>query len=264
MTYTKTAMTIGGSDPSGAGGIQGDLKVFGAYRVYGMTVITALTSQNSQGIREIMRTPAATVASQFRAIYDDIEIGSLKIGMLASSENMNIVSQLLGELNIKNIVLDPIFLSSSGTPLMDRDSIRIMVELLLPLVDVITPNIQEAGILAGMKVEGVPDMKNAAEVIKGLGPKHVLITGGHLKERAIDVFYDGNKYETLDSPKIPGKDYRGTGCALSAAISAGLARGFNMEDSVKKAKNFVTRAIKTGHEDLGKGMGILNHNIPIQ
>lgn len=263
MITTKTTLTIGGSDPSGAGGIQADLKVFCAYRVYGMAVITALTSQNSRDIKEVMRVPAAVTSSQFTAIYEDIPINSLKIGMLSSSDNMKVISMLLDELGLKNIVLDPVFLSSSGIPLIDRQSIKIMVELLLPLVDIITPNLHEAGILAGMKIENPGNMKEAASVIRKLGPRYVLIKGGHLKERAIDILYDGTRYETFDSPKIAGKNFRGTGCALSAGIAAGLARGFDMKTSVEKAKDFVTRAIKNGYAELGKGMGILNHNNPV-
>ncbi|MBE9502644.1 MAG: hydroxymethylpyrimidine/phosphomethylpyrimidine kinase, partial [Proteobacteria bacterium] len=152
MTEIKTALTIGGSDPSGCGGIQGDIKVFSSYGVYGMSVITAVTSQNSSGVSGIAEAPASLVAEQFQSVYDDIKIDSLKIGMLSSSDNLTMVSQILGELNLKNIVLDPVFLSSDGTPLLDADAIKTMVELLLPLVEIITPNLDEASKLAGMNV----------------------------------------------------------------------------------------------------------------
>ena len=259
----KTALTIGGSDPSGAAGIQADLKVFSSYRVYGMTVVTALTSQNSSRIIEVMRVPGQLVSSQFLAVYEDIEIDSIKIGMVSSSENIKIISQLLGEAKARNVVLDPVFMSSSGTPLIARDAIEVMVKLLFPLVRLITPNIDEASKLAGMKIDNPGDMKEAARIIAGLGPSQVLVKGGHLKGRAIDVYYDGSKFETLDAPRISEKEFRGTGCALSAAIAAGLARGFDMKSSVEKAKDFISRSIKTGYEDLGKGMGILNHNHPV-
>ena len=263
MTEIKTALTIGGSDPSGCGGIQGDIKVFSSYGVYGMSVITAVTSQNSSGVSGIAEAPASLVAEQFQSVYDDIKIDSLKIGMLSSSDNLTMVSQILGELNLKNIVLDPVFLSSDGTPLLDADAIKTMVELLLPLVEIITPNLDEASKLAGMNVVDLQGMEEAAVVIKGLGPANVLIKGGHLKDRAVDILYDGMKTEVFDSPRIKGKDFRGTGCALSAAITAGLANGGSILDSVQKAKKFITRAINTGYDDLGKGMSILNHNLPV-
>ncbi len=259
----KTALTIGGSDPSGAGGIQADLKVFSAYRLYGMSVISALTAQNSQSVGDIAPAPGKMVASQFRAIYEDIRIDALKIGMLASTKNVAFLSQLLEEHSIKNIILDPVLVSSSGTPLSDDGLLKAMVELLFPLVDMVTPNLSEAAAITGMAVENPGDMKEAAKRIVGLGAKTALVKGGHLENRAIDIFYDGAVMETLDAPRLAQKEFRGTGCALSAAVAAGLARGFDMNASVTRAKDFVARSIKTGYDDLGKGMGILNHNHPI-
>lgn len=259
----KKVLTVGGSDPSGASGIQADIKVFSAYRVYGMSVITALTSQNSCGIKEIMRVPADILDHQFRTVHEDIDIDSMKIGMISSIENINILSGLLSELKLKNIVLDPVFASSSGTHLIEQEGIEKMIQRLFPLIDVITPNIDEASILSGIKIENPGDMKEAAKIIAGLGPSNVLVKGGHLKTRAIDIFYDGVKFETLDAPRLTEKEFRGTGCALSAALAAGLAKGSDMNTSVEKAKEFVARSIKTGYEDLGKGMGILNHNHPL-
>lgn len=259
----KTVLTVGGSDPSGAGGIQADLKVFSAYRLYGMSVISALTAQNSQSVSEIVPVPDKMLASQFRAIYEDIRIDALKIGMLASTKNVVSLSQLLEEFSIKNIILDPVLVSSSGTPLYDDGLLKAMMELLFPLVDMVTPNLSEATVITGMDVENPGDMKAAAKKIVDLGAKSALVKGGHLKDRAIDIFYDGIAIETLDAPRLAQKDFRGTGCALSAAVAAGLARGFDMKESVGRAKDFVARSIKTGYDGLGKGMGVLNHNHPV-
>lgn len=263
MVNPHTALTIGGSDPSGCGGIQGDIKVFSALGVFGMSVITALTCQNSMGVSEIESTSASLVASQFRTVYDDIKIDAVKIGMLSTGENVRAIRQLLRELEIKNIVLDPVFDSSSGVILLNEDGREAMISLLVPIVDIVTPNLYEAGILTGMNVSNVDDMKSAAEAIKKMGPRHVLVKGGHLEGKAIDVLYDGVRFEVFDAERIQGKEFRGTGCALSAAIAAALARGSDMTEAVKKAKEFVRGAINCGYDNLGKGMGTLNHNAPL-
>ena len=258
----KTALTIGGSDPSGSAGVQADIKVFSAYRLYAMSVITALTSQNSTRVSEVVRVPAGTVSSQFRAIYEDLPIDALKIGMLASIENIEMVAALIEECKPRNIVLDTVFISSSGAHLIEEGGADIMVKRLFPLVDIVTPNIDEASLLSGLKIETPGDMKEAARVIKDMGPGHVFVKGGHLKGRAIDILYDGISFHTLDAPRITDKEFRGTGCALSSAIASGLAKGMDMRSSAEKAKDFVARSIKTGFEELGRGMGILNHNHP--
>lgn len=259
----KTALTIGGSDPSGSAGIQADIKVFDAYRLYAMSVITAITSQNSSRVSEVMRVSAKTVSHQFRAVYEDLPIDAIKIGMLASTENIGIVAQLIDEFKLKNIVLDPVFLSSSGAHLIGEGGIEAMVKLLFPLVDVVTPNIDEASKLSGLNIETPGDMKEAAKIIKEMGPTYVFVKGGHLKGRAIDILYDGTRFLTLDAPRLTEKEFRGTGCALSSAIASGLAKGMDVNTSAEKAKDFVARSIKAGYEDLGKGMGILNHNHPM-
>lgn len=256
----KTALTIGGSDPSGAAGIQADLKVFSACGVYGMSVITALTSQNSREVQRVTRVPACEVESQFRSVFEDIRIDALKIGMLASEENLETVSRLLKESKQENVIFDPVLVSSSGTPLIERGAIEKMKERLLPLVDLITPNLDEAEALTGRKLENTDNMKEAARAIHNMGACSVLVKGGHLPGRAIDIFYDGADFETLDIPKVTEKEFRGTGCALSAAITARLAGGDTMKSAVIKAKGYVTESIKEGYEELGKGMGILNHN----
>jgi len=256
----KTALTIGGSDPSGAGGIQGDIKVFGAYNVYGMAAVTAVTSQNSQGVKDVAALSAGLLEKQIRAVHEDIRIGSTKIGMIYSMENLEMISKLVSELNLRNTVLDPVFSSSSGMPLLDTHSISKMVDILFPLVDIVTPNLDEAAVITGKKISNKKDMKEAASAIKAMGPKFVLIKGGHLDESATDILYDGNYFEIFESQKIVGKGFRGTGCALSAGIAAGLAKGSGISDSVRRAKDYVTSCIRRGYQNLGKGMGILNHS----
>ncbi|MDH3975190.1 MAG: bifunctional hydroxymethylpyrimidine kinase/phosphomethylpyrimidine kinase [Deltaproteobacteria bacterium] len=259
----KTALTIGGSDPCGAAGIQADLKVFAAYRVYGMSVITAITSQNSCAVSHVMALPGQVVESQLRAIYNDIPVGSLKIGMLSSRENITLLSEFINEVKAKNVVLDPIIRSSSGAMLIDDNAIDSLVEKLFPRVHLVTPNIEEASFLARMEITGPDDMKEAARIIARLGPQNVLVKGGHLKGKAIDILYDGAGYEIFQGERIRGGEFRGTGCALSSAIAAGLTGGSHMIRAVKEGKDFVRESMKRGFHHLGKGMGILNHNHPL-
>jgi len=256
-----TALTIGGSDPSGCGGIQGDLKVFSAFRVFGMSIVTALTCQNSMGVSEIEACPARLVLSQGESVFSDIPVDAVKIGMLSSAENVEAVAALLEKSGQGNVVLDPVLLSSSGKAMLDEDGVGLLVEKLIPLADIVTPNLREASVLAGMPVTDLNGMKSAAAAIREMGCACVLVKGGHLEGRAIDILFDGANYEEFDAERVGGGgDFRGTGCALSAAIAAGMAGGGGVSSSVKTAKAYVTGAIKTGYRGLGKGMGILNHN----
>lgn len=257
----KTALTIGGSDPSGAGGIQGDLKVFSSYKVYGMAVVTAITSQNSTGVKNISALPAELLEKQIRAVHEDIPINSVKVGMIYSMENMKMLSKLLAYPGMNNIVLDPVFLSSSGRSMLVSDGVTKMIDILFPLVDIVTPNLDEAIKITGKRINNVDEMKDGAVTIKAMGPKYVLIKGGHLDKSATDLLYDGRSFEIFNSKKIVGKEFRGTGCALSSAIAAGLAKGLAMSDSVKMAKEYVTSCITKGYKNLGHGMGILNHSV---
>ena len=256
----RTALTIGGSDPSGCGGIQGDLKVFSAFNVFGMSVITALTCQNSIGVSEVEACPSRLVLSQAESIFSDIPVDAIKIGMLSSAENVEAVATLLEKSGRGNVVLDPVLVSSSGKAMLDADGVGLLVEKLIPLVHIVTPNLREASVLANMPVTDLTGMKSAAAVIKEMGCAYVLVKGGHLEGRAIDILFDGISYETFDADRVAGGDFRGTGCALSAAIAAKLAGGASVSLSVKAAKEYVTGAIKKGYSDLGQGMGILNHN----
>ncbi|MBE9536999.1 MAG: bifunctional hydroxymethylpyrimidine kinase/phosphomethylpyrimidine kinase [Proteobacteria bacterium] len=255
-----TVLTIGGSDPSGCGGIQGDLKVFSAFDVFGMSLITALTCQNSIGVSEVMACPASFVSNQGKSIFSDIPVDAVKIGMLSRAENVEAVAALLGSSSQGNVVLDPVLVSSSGKDMLDEDGVDILVNKLIPIVDLVTPNLREASVLANMPVTDLDEMKSAAAAIWKMGCSYVLVKGGHLEGRALDILFDGASYEEFDAERVGGGDFRGTGCALSAAIAAGLAGGASVPASVKAAKTYVTGAIRSGYRDLGRGMGILNHN----
>jgi len=256
----RTALTIGGSDPSGCGGIQGDLKVFSAFGVFGMSVVTALTCQNSRGVSEVEACPASLISSQGESIFSDIPVDAVKIGMLSNAENVEAVAALLEKSGQENVVLDPVLLSSSGKTMLDAEGVDLLARRLVPLAAIVTPNLREASVLAGMPVTDLAGMKSAARVIREMGCSCVLVKGGHLEGRAIDVLFDGANYEEFDAERVGGGDFRGTGCALSAAIAAGMAGGGGASSSLRSAKAYVTGAIRTGYRDLGHGMGILNHN----
>lgn len=259
----KTVLSIAGSDPSGGAGIQADIKTFCAYKVYGMAAITALTAQNTVGVDEVFPVPAAFLVKQLKAIYEDIRIDAVKIGMLGTVENVAAVSQFLEDTKITNVVIDPVLTSSSGWSLLEEDAINLLKETLFNLCTVVTPNLMEAAILTGIKATDVNSMKEAAAALfSKTGVKNVLIKGGHLEGKAIDILFDGMKFETYEAPKVP-KPAHGTGCTLSAAIAAGLARGFELKESVSKAKGYVLSGIKSGFDDIGKGNMPLNHFVPI-
>ncbi len=258
----KTVLSIAGSDPSGGAGIQADLKTFCAYNVYGMAVITSLTAQNTVGVQDVFHVPAAFLVKQLKAIYEDIRIDAVKIGMLGTLENVIAVSQFIEETKVPNVVLDPVLISGSGRPLLEEDAVQILKDTLINLCTIVTPNLAETSILTGMKVTDVSSMKEAAFLISKTGVKNVLIKGGHLEDKAVDIFFDGMKFEIYEAPKVQ-KSTHGTGCTLSAAIAAGLARGFELKDSVSRAKGYVLSGIKSGFDDIGKGSHPLNHFVPI-
>lgn len=259
----KTVLSIAGSDPSGGAGIQADLKTFCAYKVYGMAAITALTAQNTVGVDEVYPVPSAFLIKQLKLIYEDIRIDAIKIGMLATVENVIAVSQFIEETRVPIIVLDPVLTSTSGWSLLDEDAIKLLKETLFSLCTLVTPNIMEASILTGIKVTDVNSMKEAATALfLKTGAKNVLVKGGHLEGKAIDILFDGAKFETYEAARVQ-KLSHGTGCTLSAAIAAGLAKGTDMKTAVSQAKGYVLSGIKSGFDDIGKGNPPLNHFVPI-
>ncbi len=251
----KTALTIAGSDPTGGAGLQTDLKVFRSFNVHGLSVISAITSQNTEGVDFIFPVERDSFEKQFHTLLSDIRPDATKIGMLFSRMAVEIVEKIIKIYSLYNIVIDPVTISSSGVSLISEGTLDALREKLFPLSRVITPNIYEASVLTGIRIKDKNDMKRSAEVLKNMGPDVVVITGGHLKDIALDLFYDGN-FHYIKSKKILG-EYHGTGCAFSSAIAASLSHGISPLESVRKAKRFINRAIKKAYY-LGRGMGLLH------
>lgn len=251
---TPTALTIAGSDPSGGAGIQADLKTFSALKVYGMTVITALTAQNTIGVSSVTAVASAAVAAQLDAVITDIRPMAVKTGMLFSKDIVETVSAKIRQHSLSNLVVDPVMTASTGSRLLQSDATDAMCRLLLPLALIVTPNLDEASVLSGIQVRSLSDMEGAAILIQKTGPKHVLIKGGHLEGDAVDVFFDGKEMVHLTGARIATEDWHGTGCVLSAAIAGYLARGESLVDAVRLSKGFVTEAIRNGLR-LGAGRG---------
>ncbi|MEG0378904.1 MAG: bifunctional hydroxymethylpyrimidine kinase/phosphomethylpyrimidine kinase [Eubacterium sp.] len=252
------ALTIAGSDSSGGAGIQADLKTFAAHGVYGMSVITAITAQNTTGVFNVENISEAMVEAQLDAVFTDIWPDAIKIGMVSSKPIIHAIAKKLKEYKPKNVVLDPVMVATSGDALFDRDAQTTLIEELMPLADIITPNIAEAELLSGISITSKNDMIRAARDIVGYYKGAVLVKGGHLEDKADDLFYDEGFGYWMPKPKINNPNTHGTGCTLSSAIAANLAAGYDMLESVKKAKEYVYGAIEAGL-DLGKGQGPLDH-----
>ncbi|MPW26679.1 bifunctional hydroxymethylpyrimidine kinase/phosphomethylpyrimidine kinase [Alkalibaculum sp. M08DMB] len=254
----KTALTIAGSDSSGGAGIQADLKTFSAHGVFGMSVITAITAQNTQGVFGVQDIDPSMITKQIEAIFEDIFVDSVKIGMVSKIETIESVYKSLSYYKPKIVVLDPVMVSKSGYHLLQEESVNYLIKYLLPLASIVTPNIPEAEIILGTNICTVKDMESAAINIHKMGAKNVLIKGGHLKGDSIDILYDGDIFTYLHQDRIDTKNTHGTGCTLSSAIASNLARGCSMKDAVKEAKVYITIAIKHSIE-LGKGVGPTHH-----
>ncbi|BDR67533.1 hydroxymethylpyrimidine/phosphomethylpyrimidine kinase [Clostridium tetani] len=269
----KKALTIAGSDSSGGAGIQADIKTMSAHRVFGMSVITAVTAQNTQGVFAVQDIDKEIIAKQIDAIFTDIEVNAVKIGMVSKIETIEIIAEKLKEYKAKNVVVDPIMISKSGYNLLAPESKKALIEKLIPLADVITPNLPEAEeIIKTYKEEGklkediekiLPidnkeKMEKAAAIIMKMGPKNVLMKGGHLEGEAVDILYSKEKISYFSSQRIKTKNTHGTGCTLSSAIASNLALGYTLEESVKKSKDYIQMAIEHSL-DIGKGVGPTNH-----
>lgn len=253
------ALTIAGSDSGGGAGIQADLKTFTALQVYGMSALTAITAQNTVGVQGVHVLPPDFVALQLRSVLSDIGADAAKTGMLATKEIVAVVAQIVREFKLQRLVVDPVMVSATGHRLLDEDAVGAVKGLLLPLAMVVTPNLDEAAILWGEKVDDLTGMKEAAKAIQALGPRYVLVKGGHLPgDRVFDVLYDGKRFDVRDAPKIPTENTHGSGCTLSAAIAAGLAKGHDAKEAVEGAQRYVHAAIRSAVQ-LGQGKGPLNH-----
>jgi hydroxymethylpyrimidine/phosphomethylpyrimidine kinase len=254
------ALTIAGSDSGGGAGIQADLKTFSAFRVFGMSVITAVTAQNSLGVQGVENLPPAFVALQLRSVLSDFGAGAAKCGMLSTAPIIEAVAATLADHPVEKLVVDPVMVAKSGDVLLQSDARQALIERVLPLALVVTPNLPEAESLAGIPVASRPDMEEAARRIHRLGPRYVLVKGGHLKGDAIDLLWNGKVFTAFRAPRIDSGNTHGTGCTLSAAIAAGLARGQAIGDAIRDAKAYVTRAIREGFA-AGRGVGQLRHFI---
>lgn len=254
----KTALTIAGSDSSGGAGIQADLKTFSAQGVFGMSVITAVTAQNTQGVLAVQDISAEIIEKQIEAIFDDIVVDALKIGMVSVTETIHTIKRNLASFNYKNIVLDPVMVSKSRYHLLNPEAKTALIEDLLPLAKLVTPNLPEAEVITGKNISTVDEMKAAAKIIYQMGPENVLVKGGHLADDAVDVFFDGKEFTYFRGKRIATKNTHGTGCTLSAAIAANLAKGMSVIKAVEKAKQYITTAIEHSL-DIGKGVGPTHH-----
>jgi len=248
-------LTVAGSDSGGGAGIQADLKTFALLGVWGTSAITSVTVQNTRGVREVSDVPARIVGAQIRAVVGDIGADAAKTGMLSNAEIIEEVAAALEETGVPNLVVDPVFVSKHGHPLLRPDAVDALRNRILPLATLVTPNLPEAAGLAGFEVRTKEDMARAADAILSLGAGAVLVKGGHLDgPMADDLFSDGDRTEWLTRARIDTRDTHGTGCVLSAAVAAFLARGEELLPAVRKGKEFVSRAIEHALA-LGEGIG---------
>lgn len=265
MPIVANALSIAGSDPSGGAGIQADLKTFSALGVYGAAVITGLTAQNTCGVRGAWPVEAACLAGQLDAVLDDLRIDAVKIGMLGDAPTASLVAGRLRRIEVP-VVLDPVMVAKGGHALLEENALAVLRQELLPLSALLTPNLPEAGALLGRTAPRTrEDMEQAAHDLARLGPAAVLVKGGHLggaanAGRSPDLLLVQGRTVWLDGPRLDTRNTHGTGCTLSSAIAAGLARGAAMEDAVRTAKGFVTDALERADQlDVGGGIGPLNH-----
>ena len=255
----KRALTIAGSDCSGGAGIQADLKTFTAFKIFGMSAITAIVAENTVGVQAVYDLPVNIVIEQIKSCIDDIGTDAVKIGMLSNPEIVIAVSDYIEANELPNVVVDPVMVAKSGDPLLTEEARETVKKHLLPLATVITPNKYEAEVLTGMKLETLQDFKDAALELKETGCRWVVVKGGHLTgEKAIDVVYDGEGFFELPADFIETKHTHGTGCTFSSAIAAGLAKGYDPLGAIKNAKEYITNAIKD-NPGLGHGHGPTNH-----
>lgn len=256
-------LTIAGSDSSGGAGIQADLKTFAALGCYGMSVITALTAQSTRGVSAVHPVPAGFVRDQLEAVMGDMGADAVKIGMLYSAESVNVVSELLKKHDGKNIVLDPVLTSHDGRSLLERHALSVLKKALIPMATLLTPNVPEACTLLGKEIDSLEDMYEAARTLWSWGPRNILIKGGHLNgEASTDVLFMGpeDRFMRFEQGRIKTRNDHGTGCTLSSAIAAFLAKGLPIEDAVRSAKEYLMAALQHGAGYvIGRGNGPLHH-----
>jgi hydroxymethylpyrimidine/phosphomethylpyrimidine kinase len=251
----KVVLTIAGSDSGGGAGIQADLKTFAAHGVHGACAITAVTAQNSVHVVEAMPLEPRLVVAQIEAVASDMRVAAAKTGMLATVGIVQAVAGAVARLRIPHLVVDPVMVAKGGDRLIEADAVRAYVDALFPLAEVVTPNLPEAEALLNRPVATLREMADAARALRSLGPRAVLVKGGHLEGgEAVDVFFDGGETVELRAPRVPTTNTHGTGCTLSAAIAARLAGGDSVLDAVRGAKAFLTEAIRASYQ-VGSGPG---------
>lgn len=256
----RRGLTVAGSDSGGGAGIQADLKTFAALGVYGVSAITSITAQNTQGIFGVFDLPAEFVGLQIEVVVEDIGVDAVKTGMLPTGDIIAVVAKKVREYTLPNLVVDPVLMTGSGQCLVQAEAREALVKELFPLAEVVTPNLSEASELTGLRVMGVREMKEAARELHRLGPKYVVVKGGHLPDSSIDILFDGQRFRQYSHPRIQTKSDHGTGCTFASAIAAGLAKGLSVEQAVEEAKDFVTSALRHGTGlSLGKGRGPVHH-----
>lgn len=259
----KTALTIAGSDSSGGAGIQADIKTMTVNGVYAMSAVTALTAQNTTGVTGIMEVTAEFLEKQLDCVFTDIPPDAVKIGMVSSSELIRVICRKLRQYRAVNVVTDPVMISTSGSRLISDEAVDTLRRELMPASDLITPNIPEAEALSGIDIKGEEDMARAAEIISRESSCAVLLKGGHQMNDANDLLYSDGRFRWFRGKRIKNSNTHGTGCTLSSAIAANLAKGFGTEEAVERAKDYISGALGA-MLDLGKGSGPMDHGFDIK
>ena len=256
--YKIPTLTIAGSDSSGGAGVQADLKTFSAIGTYGMSVITAITAQNTQGVFLVEDLSKEIIEKQIEVVFEDIEPKAVKIGMVSNAEIINTIVKTLRRYNPEYLVVDPVMISKSGYSLLKPEAKKSLIEELIPMAYIITPNTPEAEEITGIKINNVDDMREVGEKILELGPKYVLMKGGHLEGDAVDVLKVKDNLEIYKQERLDRKNTHGTGCTLSSAITSHLALGYDIKEAITLSKEYITEAIRHSF-DMGKGVGPVNH-----
>lgn len=260
----KKILTIAGSDSGGGAGIQADLKTIAALGEYGASVITSITAQNTLGVQGAYPLDAQWVERQLDSVCGDIAFDAAKTGMLANEAIIKSVSAKIRQYQLNKVVVDPVMVATSGDILLEKQAVQALIDELVPLAYLITPNMDEAAVLSNQPVRNLEEMQSAAKKIHQLGCRYVLIKGGHLPGEALDVLYDGKQFTTFCAPKIQSNNTHGTGCTLSAALATFLGRGLAITDAIKAAKAYLTKALQAGqHMQIGHGHGPVCHHFAL-
>lgn len=254
----KKVLSIAGSDCSGGAGIQADLKTFSAHGVFGMSVIVSVVAENTSRVIDIQDITPDMIGKQIDAVFEDIEVDAVKVGMLSTPGCMKAVAEKIKQYQPPHVVVDPVMYAKNGCPLMEEAAVDTLINVIIPLADVLTPNIPEAEKIADMKISSVADMEAAARKICAMGCKAIVVKGGHAVGNALDVLFDGDKICHFETSRIDTKNTHGTGCTFSSAIASQLASGMSIYEAVKQAKDYVTTAIEHSLA-IGKGNGPTHH-----